>query len=111
MSTLIAAFWPSGWSGLCGAPGPQADALPRDQARHMSLAVDARATIALYYELYLGGAVATQLMSEFGFSFAGPVFVTVIGNAVGALPRCSPASRIAGVAPILWLPVFSLTAS
>ena len=93
MSTLIAAVWPSGWSGLAGLWDRKLTHYPETKARYMYLAVTVAATIALYYELYLGGAVATQLMSEFGFSFAGFVFVTVIGNAVGAF-----ASLFAGFA-------------
>ncbi|HEY7919627.1 MAG TPA: MFS transporter, partial [Streptosporangiaceae bacterium] len=51
------------------------------------------ATVVLYYELYVGGAVATQIIAEFGFSFTGYVFVSVIGNLVGAF-----ASLFAGLA-------------
>jgi MFS family permease len=66
---------------------------PETKARFVYLTVTVLATIALYYELYLSGAVATQLMTGFGFSFAEFVFVSVLGSAVGAF-----ASLFAGFA-------------
>ncbi|TFV82863.1 MFS transporter [Blastococcus sp. CT_GayMR16] len=61
--------------------------------RSLYLAITVLATIVLYYELYIGGAVATQIIAEFGMSFTYFVFVSVIGNAVGAF-----ASLFAGLA-------------
>nr|WP_246325094.1 MFS transporter [Petropleomorpha daqingensis] len=51
------------------------------------------ATIVLYYELYIAGAVATQIIAEFNMSFTFFVMVSVIGNLVGAF-----ASLFAGLA-------------
>jgi ACS family D-galactonate transporter-like MFS transporter len=70
--------------------------LPRypDTARRMLyLGITVLATITLYYELYIQGAVATKIIQHFGFTFTQFVFVLVIGNAVGAF-----ASLAAGLA-------------
>lgn len=66
---------------------------PETGPRSLYLGITVLATVILYYELYVGGAVATQIIAEFGFSFTGYVFVSVIGNAVGAF-----ASLFAGLA-------------
>jgi len=57
------------------------------------LGVTVLATIVLYYQLYVQGAVATKIVHDFGFSFTGFVLVLVIGNALGAF-----ASLAAGLA-------------
>jgi MFS family permease len=57
------------------------------------LGITVLATITLYYELYIQGAVATKIIQHFGFTFTQFVFVLVIGNAVGAF-----ASLAAGLA-------------
>jgi ACS family D-galactonate transporter-like MFS transporter len=57
---------------------------PETGPRSLYLAITVLATVVLYYELYVGGAVATQIIDEFGFSFTYFVFISVIGNAVGA---------------------------
>ncbi|HEV7187537.1 MAG TPA: MFS transporter [Blastococcus sp.] len=69
------------------------DLYPETGPRSLYLAITVLATVVLYYELYVGGAVATQIIAEFGFSFTGYVFVSVIGNLVGAF-----ASLFAGLA-------------
>jgi ACS family D-galactonate transporter-like MFS transporter len=66
---------------------------PESGPRSLYLAITVLATVVLYYELYVGGAVATQIIAEFDFSFTYFVFVSVIGNAVGAF-----ASLFAGLA-------------
>ena len=66
---------------------------PETGPRSLYLAITVLATVVLYYELYVGGAVATQIIAEFGFSFTYFVFISVIGNAVGAF-----ASLFAGLA-------------
>ncbi len=69
------------------------DVYPDTERRSMYLAVTVLATIVLYYEFYVQGAVSTQIIQHFGFSFTGFVFVQVIGSAVGAF-----ASLAAGLA-------------
>ena len=66
---------------------------PENGPRGLYLGITVLATIVLYYELYIAGAVATQIIAEFGISFTYFVFVSVIGNAVGAF-----ASLFAGLA-------------
>ena len=66
---------------------------PDTGARTVYLGVTVLATIVLYYQLYVQGAVATQIVGHFGFSFSGFVGVLVIGNALGAF-----ASLAAGLA-------------
>jgi MFS family permease len=48
------------------------------------LGITVAATITLYYELYIQGAVSTKIIQHYGFTFTQFVFVLVIGNAVGA---------------------------
>jgi MFS family permease len=56
-----------------------------DRARRLLyLGITVLATVTLYYELYVQGAVATQIIRDFGFTFTQFVFAIVIGNAVGA---------------------------
>jgi len=66
---------------------------PESGPRSLYLAITVLATVDLYYELYVGGSAATQIIAEFDFSFTYFVFVSVIGNAVGAF-----ASLFAGLA-------------
>jgi ACS family D-galactonate transporter-like MFS transporter len=66
---------------------------PDTNRRMAYLAITVAATITLYYELYIQGAVATKIISHFGFTFTQFVFVLVIGNALGAF-----ASLAAGLA-------------
>src|SRR4051794_15859105 len=66
---------------------------PETGRRSLYLAITVLATVVLYYELYIAGAVATQIIAEFGMSFTFFVFVSVVGNLVGAF-----ASLFAGLA-------------
>lgn len=66
---------------------------PETGPRSLYLAITVLATVVLYYELYIAGAVATQIIAEFHMTFTYFVFVSVIGNAVGAF-----ASLFAGLA-------------
>jgi MFS family permease len=60
------------------------DRYPETGPRAWYLAVTVLATVVLYYELYIPGAVATKLIQHYDFTFEQIAFVTVIGNAVGA---------------------------
>jgi MFS transporter, ACS family, D-galactonate transporter len=66
---------------------------PESGRRSLYLGITVLATVVLYYELYIAGAVATQIIAEFGMSFTFFVFVSVVGNLVGAF-----ASLFAGLA-------------
>ena len=57
---------------------------PDTGMRTVYLAITVLATIVLYYELYIQGAVATKIIQHYNFTFTEFVFVLVIGNAVGA---------------------------
>jgi sugar phosphate permease len=48
------------------------------------LAITVLATVVLYYELYIQGAVATKVIAQYHFTFTQFVFVAVVGNAIGA---------------------------
>src|SRR5262245_54868097 len=57
---------------------------PETGARSLYLSIVVVATVALYYEAYVQGAVAPQIMRDLGLSFTQFVSVMVIGNAIGA---------------------------
>ena len=69
------------------------DHYPDEARRYTLLGVVVLATVILYYENYIGGAVATQLLSGLDMSFDYYVKVLVVANAVGAF-----ASLAAGLA-------------
>ncbi|HSZ40794.1 MAG TPA: MFS transporter [Trebonia sp.] len=50
----------------------------------MYLAIVVLATIVLYYQLYIAGAVSPSIIAGFGMTFPFYVYITVVGNAVGA---------------------------
>jgi MFS family permease len=62
----------------------QLDHYPQTRARISFLAIVVLATIMLYYELYIAGAVSPSIMAGFGMSFPFYVYIQVVGNAVGA---------------------------
>jgi MFS family permease len=66
---------------------------PESGQRTLYLGITVLATVVLYYQLYVQGAVATKIIQDFGFSFRSFVFVLVIGNLFGAF-----ASLFAGLA-------------
>jgi MFS family permease len=82
--------------GAAGAvdtgPGPIARALwyrqlghyPSTGRRVLCLGLVVAATIVLYYQLYVAGAVAPQILAHYGMSFRFYVNILVVGNAVGA---------------------------
>lgn len=71
----------------------QLDRYPGTRSRIFHLGLTVLATVVLYYELYVQGAVATKIIPAFGFTWTEFVLVLVIGNAVGAF-----ASLAAGLA-------------
>ncbi len=68
------------------------DAYPPTVARRSYLALVVAITVTLYYELYVGGGVATLLLGHFQMSFNYLVLILAIGNLVGAF-----ASLLAGL--------------
>jgi MFS family permease len=89
MSTITAAA-PAGLRRLWDRQLPHYP----DTARRMSyLAITVVATITLYYQLYVQGAVAPKIIQQYHWSFTGLVVSTVIGATFGAF-----ASLAAGLA-------------
>jgi MFS family permease len=66
---------------------------PENRKRYSYLAIVVLATISLYYQLYVQFAVATPIMAHYQMTFTFFVYVSVIGNVVGAF-----ASLLAGLA-------------
>src|SRR5215469_14073025 len=62
----------------------QLDRYPAPTQRIVCLAIVVLATIVLYYELYLPAAVSPSIISQLGMTFPTYVYITAIGNAVGA---------------------------
>lgn len=57
---------------------------PDLRPRRVNLMIVIGATIVLYYEFYIPGAVAPAIIAHYGMSFPYYVYVLVAGNAVGA---------------------------
>ncbi|MCK4178104.1 MFS transporter, partial [Aciditerrimonas ferrireducens] len=71
----------------------QLDHYPETAPRIFFLGIVVVATIVLYYELYVQGAVAPSIIAQYHMSFMFYVDISVVGNALGAF-----ASLIAGLA-------------
>ena len=57
---------------------------PNTRPRMAYLAIVVLVTIALYYALYIPGAVAPLIIAHFGMTFNTYIYIIVISNAVGA---------------------------
>ena len=62
----------------------QLDHYPETRNRVWYLAIVVVATVVLYYELYIGGAVSPKILQGYGMTFPFYVYISVVGNAVGA---------------------------
>jgi MFS family permease len=62
----------------------QLDTYPDTGARVVYLAITVLATVTLYYELYVGGAVSTLLLANLGMSFTFYVVILAFANLIGA---------------------------
>jgi MFS family permease len=62
----------------------QLDTYPSTRARMTYLAIVVAATVMLYYQLYVGGAVGPQILHYYGMTFRFFVYITLFGNVVGA---------------------------
>jgi MFS family permease len=65
---------------------------PETPQRMFQLGLVVVATIILYYEAYVGGAVSPSILAFYGMSFPFYVYMTVVANLLGAF-----ASLLAGV--------------
>jgi hypothetical protein len=72
----------SGWAG--SLLNRQLDSYPETGARMFYLAITVLATITLYYELYVGGSVATLLLTNLRMSFTFYVVTVAFGALIGA---------------------------
>jgi MFS family permease len=57
---------------------------PSTRNRMFYLGIVVAATIVLYYELYIAGAVSPNIIAGYGMTFPFYVYISVVGNAVGA---------------------------
>ena len=71
-----------GWPG--SIVNRQLDSYPETNARMFYLAITVLATITLYYELYVGGSVATLLLTNLHMSFTFYVITLAFGALIGA---------------------------
>ena len=71
-------------SGLAGLWDRQLDSYPETGPRMMYLAITVLATVMLYYELYVGGSVSVQILQNLHISFTFFVWISAIGNLIGA---------------------------
>ncbi|MFF3332772.1 MFS transporter [Streptomyces sp. NPDC002888] len=66
---------------------------PKSSRRYGYLAIVVATTVVLYYLLYIQYAVATSIITHYGMTFTYFIWMSVVGNAVGAF-----ASLVAGLA-------------
>ena len=69
------------------------DHYPGTGLRYLCLGIVVLATIVLYYQFYLAGAVATHILADYHISFVYYVNISVVGYLLGAV-----ASYAAGIA-------------
>ena len=62
----------------------QLDTYPETGPRMMYLGITVLATVMLYYELYVGGSVATLLLPKLHMTFTFYVYAIAISNLIGA---------------------------
>jgi MFS family permease len=62
----------------------QLDSYPDTGPRYTYLAIVVLATIMLYYEFYIPGAVSPSIIAHYGMTFNYYVYIIVVSNAVGA---------------------------
>jgi MFS family permease len=84
---------PAGPTGLRRLWYRELDHYPDDARRYAMLGIVVLSTVILYYENYIGGAVATQILSGLHMSFNYYVYILVVANGLGAF-----ASLAAGLA-------------
>ena len=60
------------------------------------LAIVVVATVVLYYELYIGGAVSPKILTGYGMTFPFYVYISVVATRSVRSARYWPASGTAG---------------
>ncbi|MDX6218547.1 MAG: transporter, family, multidrug resistance protein [Frankiales bacterium] len=84
---------PAGPTGLRRLWYRELDHYPDQARRYTMLGIVVLSTVILYYENYIGGAVATQILAGLHMSFNYYVYILVVANGLGAF-----ASLAAGLA-------------
>ena len=84
MAGVAAPPAPNRSGGLTWVWRRQLDAYPDTGPRLMYLAITVLATVTLYYELYVGGSVATLLLTNLHMSFTFYLVALAFGNLLGA---------------------------
>src|ERR1700731_5260764 len=88
----LTALRPGGLSGI-RIWKRQLATYPERDARRMHLLLVVLITVTLYYELYVGGGVATIMLAQLKIPFPIFVYILAAGNLLGAF-----ASLLAGLA-------------
>jgi MFS family permease len=81
--TAIVKDAPAG-GALGGLWQRQLEHYPETRRRVLYLGIVVLATVMLYYELYIGGAMAPSIIAGYGMTFPFYVYISVVGSAVGA---------------------------
>jgi MFS family permease len=84
MSATAAGLAPDRRGGLSVLWHRQLDSYPDTAPRVLYLSITVLATITLYYELYVGGSVATLLLTNLHMTFTFYVVTLAFGNLLGA---------------------------
>jgi hypothetical protein len=84
MSVTTSGLVPSRHGGPSVLWRRQLDSYPNTTPRVLYLAITVLATITLYYELYVGGAVSTLLLANLRMTFTFYVVVLAFANLIGA---------------------------
>ena len=84
MSVTTSGLVPSRHGGPSVLWHRQLDSYPDTAARVTYLAITVLATITLYYELYVGGAVSTLLLANLHMTFTFYVVILAFANLIGA---------------------------
>ena len=84
MSVTTSGLVPSRHGGASVLWRRELDSYPNTTARVIYLGITVLATITLYYELYVGGAVSTLLLANLRMTFTFYVVVLAFANLIGA---------------------------
>ena len=84
MSATATELVPGRRGGVSRLWNRQLDSYPDTGPRVLFLAITVLATVTLYYELYVGGSVATLLLANLKMSFTFYVVILAFGNLLGA---------------------------
>jgi MFS family permease len=75
---------PPAGGALGGLWQRQLEHYPETRPRYLYLGIVVLATVLLYYEFYIAGAVSPSIIQGYGMTFPFFVYITVVANAIGA---------------------------